>query len=300
MGELAVALEAGVPLEVAIAGETKRIPPHLRGLIVAGVQSGRVGDILARFGVYAGLGTDLKRRLLLSITYPLLTLVITIALLYGVSTYLVHQFEVIFKDFAIPLPMLTLFILKGARVIEIIAGPVAVILAALVITFLLGRVCLNPERRRSLSTRIPLFGPIWSAVRLSEFCHLLALLIEGRLPLPEALRLTGEGVADSGLNRGCALLAREVESGRSISDAMVKVRRFPAGLARLIGWAENEKTLPEVLHLAGVLFETQARSRATLAGTIVSVACVIMVLSLIVVIPGLFLPLITLISRLSG
>ena len=44
-------------------------------------------------------------------------------------------------------------------------------------------------------------GAVWRSTSLAEFCHLLALLLESRLPLPEALRLTGEGVEDADSTR---------------------------------------------------------------------------------------------------
>ncbi len=300
MADLAHALEAGAPLDQAIGDQKETIPPHLRGLVVAGVRSGRVGDVLARFSGFAGLGVNLKRRLVLSLAYPLLTLMITLGLYFFVSTFTVRQFESIFKDFGIPLPGMTIFIIMGSRFINRVSGPLGTVVLVLVVAWLAARLLLKPAVRRSLSTQLPLFGPIWAATRLSEFCHFLALLLEGQLPLPEALRLTGEGLEDSSMERACAVMASEVESGRSLDQAMSKLWRFPPGLPRLLGWAENQMALSEVLHLAGVLFESQARSRATLAGTTVTIVCVILVLALVMVIPGLFLPLITLISRLSG
>jgi len=300
MRDLARALEAGAPLDQAIGDQKERIPPHMRGLVVAGVRSGRIGDVLARFSSFAGLGVELKRRLVLSLAYPLLTLAITLGLFFFVSTFAVRQFERIFMDFSIPLPGLTIVVIQGARVIDRAAGPLGIVVLCLVVAWLAGRLLLKPAVRRSLSTQLPLFGPIWAATRLAEFCHLLALLLEGQLPLPEALRLTGEGLQDTGMERACAIMARDVESGRSFDQAMSKLWRFPSGLPRLLGWAKNQMALSEVLELAGVLFETQARSRATLAGMTVTIMCVILVLALIMVIPALFLPLIMLISRLSG
>ena len=79
------------------------IPPHLRGLVVAGVRSGQLGDVLLRFSTYAGFANDLKRRLVLSLAYPLLTLAIAIGLSIFVSSFVVTQFEHIFKDFNVPL-----------------------------------------------------------------------------------------------------------------------------------------------------------------------------------------------------
>ena len=48
------------------------------------------------------------------------------------------------------------------------------------------------------------------------------------------------------------------------------------------------------------MFETQARSYSGFAGTVLTFLCVLVVFFMITVIPALFLPLITLISRLSG
>jgi hypothetical protein len=72
------------------------------------------------------------------------------------------------------------------------------------------------------------------------------------------------------------------------------------GLAGLVRWAENQKSLPEVLHVAGSMFEVRARSHAAFAGTVLNFLCVLLVISIVLVIPALILPLITLISRLSG
>jgi len=300
MTDLADTLESGVPLAAAIEIQQERIPPHLRGLVVAGVRSGRLGDVLLRFSTFAGFANDLKRRLVLSLAYPLLTLAIAIGLSVFVSTFVVGQFEHIFKDFNLPLAGLARMVISVAHVINLACLPIGAAAAALVLVVVAARLFLTPAVRRSLSTQLPLLGWIWTPTRHSEFCRLLALLLENRSPLPEALRLTGEGIQDSGMERACGIMAREVESGRSFAEAMSRLRRFPPGLPRLLGWAEKQMTLPEVLHLAGALFETQARSQATLVGTIVTVACVLNVLALIMLIPVLFLPLITLISRLSG
>jgi type II secretory pathway component PulF len=300
MSELASALEAGMPLDQAIANQEKRIPSHIRKLVGTAIQSGRLGDVLTRFSGYTGLGVDLKRRLSLAMAYPVLLMTVALGLFLFVTGFVAAQFEQIFKDFAIPLPALTIFVLMMSHLVSKLALPVGIALVALLASFIFLRACLPSAMRRSLATHIPLFGPIWASVRLSEFCRLLALLMESQLPLPEAIRLAGEGIEDSGLNRACALLARDVEAGRPFAASMSKLVRFPRGLSRLLGWAEDKMALPELLHLAAALFETEARSRATVAGTIVSILSVTIVLALIMVIPALFLPLITLISRLSG
>ena len=51
-----------------------RIPPHLRGLVLGGIRSGRLGDVLGRFSGYVSIGTELGRKLWLSLAYPILSI----------------------------------------------------------------------------------------------------------------------------------------------------------------------------------------------------------------------------------
>jgi type II secretory pathway component PulF len=300
MNELARTLESGVTLDQALEKQSDTIPPHLRGLVVAGLRSGRLGDILSRFSQYVGVGTELKRRLWLSLAYPILTVCTALALLCFVCVILVGQFEAIYRSFAIPLPRMTVGLISIARVVNTAWVPVAIVGGMLLLGWLAGRFLLPPSLRRGLAGRLPLIGRVWRATSLAEFCHLLALLLESDLPLPEALRLTGEGVQDADVDASCRLMANQVESGRSLSQAMEKVWLFPVGLPRLVRWAENQESLPEVLHMAGSMFESRGRSYSTFVGTVLNVICVLLVFQMVLVVPALFLPLITLISRLSG
>ena len=81
-----------------------RIPPHLRGLVAAGVRSGRLGEVLGEFSQYAATGIELRRRLWLNLAYPTLSLLVTLVVFAFVGIVVVPQFEAIFADFGIPLP----------------------------------------------------------------------------------------------------------------------------------------------------------------------------------------------------
>jgi type II secretory pathway component PulF len=300
MNELAATLESGATLDQAVQIQSKRIPPHLRGLVIAGLRSGRLGDILSRFSEYVGVGTELKRRLWLSLAYPILTVYVALMLFFGICFFLVGPFEVIYRDFNIPLPKLTLALIATARVVTQAWIPLSVLISGLFYGWIAARVFLPVPVRRGLAGRLPLVGPVWRATSIAEYCHLLALLLESQLPLPEAIRLTGEGVQDSSIDASCRLMARDVESGRSLSDAMAERTVFPRGIPRLLRWAENDKSLPEVLRMVGAMYEARARTHSALVGAVMNVLCVLLVMSMVMVVPALFVPLITLISRLSG
>jgi general secretion pathway protein F len=297
---LAHTLESGVTLAEALENEQGNIPPHLRGLVIAGTRSGRLSEVLGRFTQYTSISEELGRRLWINLAYPVLTAVITALLFLGISGVIVPQFEWIFKDFGVPLPGFTLLVLKLAHVANAVTFPVVLLVVVSLGVWVSGSVVVRPALRRSLLGQIPLVGKVWRLTSLAEFCHLLALLIESRLPLAEALRLTGEGVQDTRMQSACGEMSREIERGASFYATMSESAIFPRGLPALVRWAETRQTLPEVLHMAGSMFEARARTHAGFAGTVLTVVCVLLILGMILVVPALFLPLINLISRLSG
>ncbi len=82
---------------------------------------------------------------------------------------------------------------------------------------------------------------------------------------------------------------------------MAEVPLFPQGIIGLLRWSERPGSLPEVLHLIGGIFEARARSKlfvtTTLAG-LLSIHFVIVGSFMLVI--GLILPMIQLVSQLSG
>src|SRR5262245_20758029 len=101
--ELSATLARGVPLDSAMNEQKDRIPPHLRGLVTAGMRSGQLGDILGRFSGYMSIGTELSRKLWLSLAYPIVSILLALILFVFVNVVLVSQFEMLFNDLGIPI-----------------------------------------------------------------------------------------------------------------------------------------------------------------------------------------------------
>jgi general secretion pathway protein F len=301
MQDLARGLGSGQLLGEALDGQEERVPSHLRGLVAAGVRSGRLGEMLGEFAEFTAIGVEVRRRLWLSLAYPFLTSLITLAVFAFVGIAVLPQFESMFRDFGIPLPGVTVLVLRLMHRTATIWPTLATTGGVLVAGGLAARLFLPPAMTRSLVARVPILGGVAWWTSLAEFCHLLGLLVEHRLPMPEALRLAGEGVQDSGLEATSRLMAEDVEDGKTLAESMALRRGFPPRLPRLIRWGENQGSLPDVLHMAAELFAARASAQATTAATAASLACFFFILTgLVLVITSLMWPLITLISKLSG
>lgn len=297
---LATALDSGASFDEIVGAAGDRLPGHLRGLVQVGAKTGRLSEVLGRFVAYLNVGVELRRRLWVGLAYPVLLLVLAFALAAFVCSTIVGSFENIFKDFGVKLPLMTTALLNVAHLFRgswqtyATLGVVVVVIFA-VLSFL------SPRTRRSLIGGIPVLGLVARNTALAEFCHLLGLLLESELPLGEAVRLTGEGVNDATLDRACRVMGSDVDAGLELSQAIGRQPLFPKGLARVLRWAEGNQSLAGSLHMAGEMFEARARSQATFVGTVLSVMAVISVIVGVGwMVISMFLPLITLISKLSG
>jgi type II secretory pathway component PulF len=312
--DLAAALERGVPLDRAVESEAGRIPPHLRGLIRAGVRTGDLGDILGRFSAVSRVGSDLRRTFWSGLIYPILAVGVTAGLFILVDALVVDRYRLLFSDFGVELPAMTRLLLALSSIVRALTPILLATFLALVLAWAVVGMVASRSARDGLVARTPVVGTLWRFTAWAEFCHLLAMLVEANVPLPEALRLTGEAVEDRNVERACLAMARGVEQGAPLSVAMAgeapgadpeglrAIRRsMPAGLPRLLRWAEDRAALAEVLNVAGETFQARSRAEVTFGGAAAAfLAATAVIAGLFIVVVGMFLPLITLVSRLSG
>jgi general secretion pathway protein F len=300
--EMASAVEAGQPLEQAVENQGDRFPKYLRALVLAGLRSGKLGETLEQFARYHHVGRELKRKVWLSFAYPLVLMICLAFLFVLVCKIIVSDFARIFDDFGVPLPRMTKALIGVSESVTGVGPYVVLGLAGAALSIWLAGLSFGGAGwRRGLTSPIPLLGPMWRWTALVEFANLLALLLESEMPLPLALQLTGEGSRDADVASTCRGMVKLVEAGLPLSDALERMQRFPASLPHILRWAESTHSLPGSLHLAADMYEARARAQATFAGITCTMITVIFVLwgaSMIVV--ALFLPLIQLISKLSG
>ena len=295
---LAKRLRAGATLEEALKSQESRFPAHIRGLLLAGVRSGRLPEVLEEFVDIRQNDLEMRRRISLSLAYPTVLLGLVAALFLLFEIMMIDSFKKIYYDFEVDLPLLTELTLKTM-------GPGALILAGWAMTlvvavFLLPRIP-GPAGLCRLLYVIPLIGPLWRFSRLAQCLRLIGVLLSQRVPLPEALRLAAAGVPDAYLAAGCRRVADEVESGRRLSASLTDRSQFPASMIPLIQWGEQAPALDDSFRAAAEVFEGRVQTHGVFLETVmVPITFFVIVLVIGLCTTALFMPLIQLITQLSG
>ena len=293
--KLADRLDAGDDLVAALESQGRSLPTHLRGLVLAGVQSGRLSEVLEEFVDLERSQSELHHRVWLSLAYPFI-LLLFMAMLAFVAAVITGGFEKIFKDFGTQLPGMTIVAIAIARPMAWFSvGLVGLFLALPLLLWLAPGVSwIWPVLHR-----VPMLGPLLRWSHLARFARLMGLLLEQKVPLPDALRLSAAGLSDVNLARQCHGAAEDVEHGRVLSESLA-ARRFPASLIPVIEWGQRAPALADAFRAAAEMFEGRTRSQGMLLDAMLLPIVYLSILTFVgAFVIALFLPLISLIQKLS-
>jgi type II secretory pathway component PulF len=297
---LASALESGSSLDDAIEAHGARFPAFFRGLLEAGIPSGRLFSILNGAMEGGALGTEIRRQVWLRLFYPLLLLGSFVGLALMLGSVLAGNFKSIFVDFGIPLSSVTLvgFMVSDAlgRIgIWLVLGPVV----GAVVAWVLLRLLFSAEERGAMLLKVPLLGSVYRFASLADFCRMFGLLLGAELPMPRALELAGQSVHDPLLHESCRVAAEHVRNGQPLAEALRGRAPFQEGFGRFVEWTETTRTPAEALTLAGEIYAERARSQGRFVATFAAVVLVAMVLwGAVMLVLMLLLPMLALLNAL--
>lgn len=269
-------LERGVAVDDAVAGQIDNVPRHMRVLLRAGLQTGRITDLLEQYLHFARTRLDTRRRGILALFYPLLLITVTLLGTAGILTFVVPPFQEMFTDFDVPLPVVTLAVFE---ISDAVAGwrllILPLVLALLVVTWVALGWLAGPWQRKWLY-HVPALGRMVRLGAVSRFCHLLAIGIDHGVPFSEALRLAGSGAADAYILKAARSMAVDIEQGLSPRHAATTHGMVPE-VAHVFEWNGPDKGFSDILWATGDICALQSRGQSRLIGVVIQPLAVVAV-----------------------
>lgn len=294
--KLAQRVERGETLEHILAHDAP-VPPHIAGLMRGALATGQPGHAMAEWLMEQERARAHWRNVLAALYYPLATLLGAYLLFIAFSLWLAPDLRRMIDEFGLKVPEYV----QGIYWITNEGAQASLALVGLLAVVLLGVRVLGGRRGWSLfMTTVPFIGSLWHWSGSCELLRALALMLEQRLPLADALRLTGKGITDAALAQHCEVLSRRVEQGELFARAIERAPELPPSTFPLIRSAERAGALVTGLRTAAEMLESRLQSQAalllTLAPSVIFLAVIGLALMMVV---GFMIPLISLIQGLS-
>src|SRR5215213_9093826 len=115
LSEVVEDIESGSTLSEAFAKHPKAFDRLYCNMIKAGEAGGALEAILQRLADFKEKAQTLKRRVKGAMVYPIVVILVAVIIVGFILYFIIPKFEAIFKDFGVPLPGMTIFLIGASH-----------------------------------------------------------------------------------------------------------------------------------------------------------------------------------------
>jgi general secretion pathway protein F len=229
----------------------------------AGEMTGTLDVILLRLAEFTESQAELRQRVSSAMTYPIIMLVVITLVIFGLFTSVLPKILQIFESFPeISLPWYTQAIASVSQVFVSYWYFFAGFIIASVLLFINWKN--STEGKKSwdaLSLRIPLLGEIIKMVAISRFTRTLATLLNGGVPMLNALDIVRNVVNNHVIALAIDDARGNISEGESIAGPLKKSGLFPPLVVHMVNIGEKTGDLENMLTLVADAYDFQVKSK---------------------------------------
>jgi type IV pilus assembly protein PilC len=230
----------------------------------AGEQSGNLPDVLQRYVTYLKLMMGLRQKVVKVLSYPIFLVLIGLAVIGFLLTYVMPTFVTVYGESAETLPWATQTLLDLVKNAESRLLPAAVLVIGLVLG---GRAYYaTPAGRLAIDRlilKLPLLGPIIIKHNAVQLTRTLGTILASGTPLVDALQGTRGAVSNRWLSQGMARAVNEIREGRTLAAALDRPKVLPKLAIEMLSVGEETGSLDAMLRDVAEFYEADLDTRLT-------------------------------------
>ena len=296
-------LEAGVSIEQAFEKRQKHFPPLYGRILKAGVETGRLSEMLTSLNRHLEMATQTRRIIFEAMTYPAVILVLASMILTGVFLFIIPQFGSVLEEIhGGRLPGLTRLFLSMSQNVVPFWTMIGLMIAVIIVLFVMLSASASGRRfKESILLSTPVIGRVYHSSMLSRMAEGLAIMVAAGSDMPVSLRLSSGATGSEKLILESEALAAQIEQGANILEAGQLCRVIPRLFLYSIQLGTQRNELQDNLYSLGQMYAEQARcGQARLQAVLLPVMLIGVGCFLAITILAMFLPMISIITSLSA
>ncbi|WP_027414883.1 type II secretion system F family protein [Aneurinibacillus terranovensis] len=261
LGEVEADIRQGIQLSEACAKYPKIFKPLFLNMVRAGEASGNMEIVLDRLAVFFEKSHYTREKIKSAMTYPIVMLVLSVAVTIFLLTNIVPTFVGMFKGLNAQLPKITVLTLSLSNSI---VHTWYLYLLSLIILVAGFRIFVTTSRGRSIvdygKLKMPIFGKLIQKGALARMNRTLSTLFASSVPILQALTIV-EGVVDNKIISNAISEAKEsLRNGRRLSEPLKKSWVFPPLVTHMIAIGEETGSLDLMLEKIADFYEAEVEN----------------------------------------
>lgn len=284
-------VKTGEALSAAFEAQSG-FPAMYTTTLLAGERSGNLQEVLERYVNFQRISLTFRKKLVTSLIYPSVLVVLVCALMTFMFTFVIPRFADLFNQLGTNLPALTLYLLHFGKWMQhnilYILGAVAIV------AVVLWRYMITDRGRDTLDAvrmKAPILGKIWKMYQVALFSRTLSTLLSGGLPLVPSLETAARSISSRRIAKAVTTSIVSVREGKSLADSLARTGAFPDLACEMIQVGEQTGALPAMLNSVAEFFEEDvATALAAALALIEPIILIFMGIVVVIILISLYLP----------
>lgn len=296
-------MNGGTSVQQVFAEHPKTFPSIYVSMVAAGDASGKMDTVLDNLAEFMEKSEKIRSKVKSAMTYPCVVLFMAVAILMFLMTVIIPKFQDIFKDMlgGAELPSLTQAVMSTSYAIRehymIILGVVALLSCAF---SLIGRTKQGKAVLDRLMFKLPLFGNLSKKTCMARLSRTLGTLLSSGVQILPALKIVRDTTSNTSVSSALEELHEMVKEGEDLADSMRAHKVFPKLMVGMVKVGTSTGKTPDMLMKVAGAYENEVDDAvAGLTSTIEPLLIVLLAVMVGTIVIALFLPLISIISKLS-
>ncbi len=295
-------IEGGSTLSEAFAKHPKCFDRLYCNMIKAGEAGGALEAILQRLADFKEKDQTLKRRIRGAMVYPIVVIMVALIIVGFILYWIVPKFEAIFADFGVDLPQMTKFLIKASH---FVVNDCWVVIVVPVVFWIIVKLIYRNKTGAYVLDRIKLFIPVFGQIieksTVARTTRTLGTLVTSGVPILEAMNIVRDTAGNAVFERAFQRIHDSIREGETIAQPLKEARIVDDIVVNMIDVGEETGELDTMLNKIADNYDEEVE---VLVDSLVSLLEPIMIVVLggIIgfIVIAMFLPLIQLITKLSG
>jgi general secretion pathway protein F len=275
---------SGESLPAALGRFPRSFPALYRGLVGAGAESGRLGEVLSRLADYLEARQALRQKFATALIYPALVTLVALGVIVVLLVYVVPQVVAVYEQSRQTLPWLTRALIATSAFFRatgwlwLLTGIALAAVAALA----LRRPAMR-ARWHALLLRVPGVGRLARSLDCARFASTLAILVASGTPLLRAMDAAAGVVRLQPIAAAAGAAAAMVREGAPLAQSLREQKQFPPVLVHLVANGEQTGRLAPMLERAAGELERDAETRLTWLAALLQPALIVLMGAIVLV-----------------
>ena len=249
----------GYSLAQGMADYPRAFPALHRSTVAAGESAGHLDLVLARLADFTETQQASISKVKQALVYPIILLVLTLAILGGLLGYVVPDIVEVFADSEQELPWLTIAVINTSDFVVEWGG--LFLLLLLLVGLGLIRLFRSPKIEMSFDKKllgVPVVGKLSLGNNISQFASTLSILTSSGVPLVDAMQISSEVLSNTWLRTLVIDATNRVREGSTLYSALDQSTYFPPMMLHMIASGEASGELDQMLNRVAEHQEAEA------------------------------------------